>query len=368
MDAFAKSDDERDFYLDRQEGFILYVDLDKGETELDALHKELESNSERYVPIPKLTFFETKKIMEGFTNEKVYDIDTKEKLLDVIQSKDARENFLEFLHDAHVELDKWQQYYQERSRIRIIEWLRNQELQFVFEEDIDLPRPLVEKLKKSMFQAKAAQDVAQGRKTLTAKSTTYYSNEALNPRPKRGRPPKHVAKVEIEPQYTGDFYSTVPLSVIPFLFVPDITSLSSVTFSAKYGSEEELLASLRSSKRPEVNEIDLISRKLASLRSLSSQLTGGRKSSHAVSSALMQPRLQFNVSESELALALEEEKEHLLAPAKAVSAPSAKAAAASSKKSAKPTKSVPVKSSPAKPASTKVVSKETKSSSKSKRK
>jgi hypothetical protein len=34
MDAFAKSDDERDFYLDRMEGFIVYVDLDKGELEL----------------------------------------------------------------------------------------------------------------------------------------------------------------------------------------------------------------------------------------------------------------------------------------------------------------------------------------------
>ena len=40
--------------------------------------------------IPKLTFYETKKIMEGFVNEKVYDIDTKEKLLDIIQSKEAR--------------------------------------------------------------------------------------------------------------------------------------------------------------------------------------------------------------------------------------------------------------------------------------
>jgi len=38
--------------------------------------------------------------MEGFVNEKVYDIDTKEKLLDVIQSKEARENFLEFIYDT----------------------------------------------------------------------------------------------------------------------------------------------------------------------------------------------------------------------------------------------------------------------------
>ncbi|HSX25548.1 MAG TPA: UPF0158 family protein, partial [Chlamydiales bacterium] len=30
MDAFAKSDDERDFYLDKIEGFLVYADLDKG--------------------------------------------------------------------------------------------------------------------------------------------------------------------------------------------------------------------------------------------------------------------------------------------------------------------------------------------------
>jgi len=72
IEAFAKSDDERDFYLDRQEGFIVYVDLDKTEEELRLLEKELEKNQARYCLIPKLTFYETKKIMEGFINEKVW--------------------------------------------------------------------------------------------------------------------------------------------------------------------------------------------------------------------------------------------------------------------------------------------------------
>ncbi len=80
-------------------------------------------------------------------HEKVYDIDTKEKLLDLIAAKEARENFLEFIYDHLTELEKWQQYYQERSRIRIIEWLRLQNVQFVFEEDLDLPKLLVEKVK-----------------------------------------------------------------------------------------------------------------------------------------------------------------------------------------------------------------------------
>ena len=131
MDAFAKSDDERDFYLDLIEGFLIFADLDKNLEDLDLLEKELAENSERYRLIPKMTFYETKKFMEGFVNEKVYDIDTKEKLLDIIGSKEARENFLEFIYDHLTELEKWQQYYHERSRIRIIEWLREHEIIFV---------------------------------------------------------------------------------------------------------------------------------------------------------------------------------------------------------------------------------------------
>ena len=149
MDAFAKSDDERDFYLDKTEGFIVYVDLDKGEQEVDDLEKELLiDHPERYCLLPKMTFYETKKFMEGFVNEKVYDIDTKEKLLDIIQAKEARENFLEFIYDHLTELEKWQQFYQERSRIRIIEWLRLQQIQFVFEEDLDF----LEGQKKAKFE------------------------------------------------------------------------------------------------------------------------------------------------------------------------------------------------------------------------
>ena len=138
MDAFAKSDDERDFYLDKVEGFILFADLDKSEEDYQALMHELSAHPERYCLIPKLSFYEVKKIMEGFANEKVYDIDTKEKLLEIIQSKDAREQFLEFIYDNEAELEKWQQYYQERSRVRIIEWLRLNAFQFVFEEDLEL--------------------------------------------------------------------------------------------------------------------------------------------------------------------------------------------------------------------------------------
>lgn len=273
MEAFAKANDERDFYLDRNEGFIIYVDLDKTEEELHALHEELVQNPLRYCQIPKMTFYETKKIMESFVNEKVYDIDTKEKLLDIIQSKEARENFLEFVYDHHSEFEKWQQFYQERSRIRIIEWLRQNHFQFVFEEDLDLSKPIVEKLKLCLFQIKVNKEILAARKALAVKSKTYYSNEALNPRPKRGRPPKQAVKQEIEPQMTGDIYLSGNVAVRPFLFTPEYTASSAFTFSSKFETEEDLLASRRQLQGEKLVTLEDFQSKLATLRSLSDNWT-----------------------------------------------------------------------------------------------
>jgi hypothetical protein len=276
MDAFAKSDDERDFYLDRVEGFLLYVDLDKPQEELEALEKELSGSSgARYCLLPKMTFYEIKKFMEGFVQEKVYDIDTKEKLLDIISAKDSRENFLEFIYDHITELEKWQLYYQERFRIRIIEWLRQQNMQFVFEEELDLGRGTIEKVKRYQFDSKAPKEVMQTRELLLAKSKIYYSTEALNPRPKRGRPPKQVAKIEVEPQLTVDLYTQVTPTCRHFLYTPDITNAASVTFSAKFESEEHLLASLRGTTRLRVDaKLEALSQRLESLRTLSDRLSG----------------------------------------------------------------------------------------------
>lgn len=268
MEAFTKSDDERDFYLDRVEGFLVFVDLDKSTQELTALENELAENTERYCLIPKLTFYEAKKIMEGFVNEKVYDIDTKEKLLDIIQSKDARENFLEFLHDHPTELDKWQQYYQERSRVRIIEWLRANDFNFVFEEDLDLGKNVIEKLKKSLFETKVGKDVITGRKTLESKAKMYYSNEALNPKPKRGRPPKQIAKTEVEPQFTGDIYINVPAAVRPCLFTPDPSSILTIHFSSKFHADEKEQRRTSSSSATDA-VLESLNQKLAALKGIS---------------------------------------------------------------------------------------------------
>lgn len=283
MEAFAKSDDERDFYLDRIEGFIIYVDLDKTEEELNALTKEVEENPDRYSAIPKLSFFESKKIMESFVHEKVYDIDTKEKLLDIIQSKEAREHFLEFIYDHHMELEKWQQFYQERSRIRIIEWLRNHHYHFVFEEDLDLATNLVEKVKEHLFDKSVPKDVEVARKSLVTKAKSYYSNEALNPRPKRGRPPKQQEKVEMELQVTPDIYTTVPPNIRTFLFTPNITSIADITFSTRFETGQELLDQLKHGPSDQDENMNNISAKLAQLRQLSNNWMGNDREASSTS-------------------------------------------------------------------------------------
>ncbi len=277
IDAFAKSDDERDFYLDKIEGFIVFADLDKNFEDFDLLEKEVKENKSRYFLIPKMTFYETKKFMEGFINEKIYDIDTKEKLIDIIQSKEARENFLEFIYDHLTELEKWQQYYHERSRIRVIEWLRNQGILFVFEEDLTLAKNVLEKVKQHLFDVKVSRDVQAARDTIATKAKTYYSNEALNPRPKRGRPPKQAAKVEVEPEYSLDIYKTVPSALRSFLFLPDFSS-TSVTFSAKFDTEAQFIASLRGSLRGKIDSaLEDLSQRLESLRHLSDRLRADSK-------------------------------------------------------------------------------------------
>jgi len=274
IEAFSKSDDERDFYLDKIEGFLLFIDLEKDEADLESAELEIKKNKERFPLIPKLTFYETKKFMEGFVNEKVYDIDIKEKLLDIISSRESRENFLEFIYDHLVELDKWQQYYHERSRIRIIEWLRSHDFQFVFEEDLDLTKSMVEKLKMNTFEEKVAKDVQTARNGLVIKSKTYYSNEALNPRPKRGRPPKQVAKIEVEPQLVIDMYKMVPPATRPFLFVPDYCG-TAVSFSAKFDTEDQMRASLRGSAKDKIDtRLEMLSQRLESLRHISGRLKG----------------------------------------------------------------------------------------------
>ncbi|MCX6994477.1 MAG: UPF0158 family protein [Chlamydiae bacterium] len=270
MDAFTKSDDERSFFLDNKEGFLIFIDLGKPAEDIDALLLELKTHPARYCAIPKLSFYEIKKIMEGFVNEKVYDIDTKEKLLDIIHSKDARENFLDFIYDHLTEQEKWQQYYLERFRIRIIEWLCQNNLHFVFEEDLDLGKSLLEKVKLHFLDNKVSKDLQVARESLEQKARSYYSLEALNPRPKRGRPPKQIIKITPEIQLSQDLFLTVPSPLRSFLYIPEIITSTAITFSSKYETEEDFLASRNQNKllKDDWHSLD---DKLSALRTLATK-------------------------------------------------------------------------------------------------
>ena len=84
-----------------------------------------------------------------------------------------------------------------------------------------------------------------------------------------------MAKVEVEPQVTVDMYTTVPPVCRLFLFLPEIMSAASVTFSAKFDTEAQLLANLRGSTRVKVDtKLQALSERLESLRTLSSRLAG----------------------------------------------------------------------------------------------
>jgi len=76
----------------------------------------------------------------------------------------------------------------------------------------------------------------------------------------------------MEPQYTLDIYKTVPILARPYLFMPDFTS-TSVTFSAKFDTEAQLIASLRGSSRVKIDsKLEALSQRLESLRHLSDRL------------------------------------------------------------------------------------------------
>jgi len=95
----------------------------------------------------------------------------------------------------------------------------------------------------------------------------------LNPRPKRGRPPKQVAKIEVETQITSDIYTQVPQAARRFLYIPEIASANAITFSEKFDTEEDFLAHMRGTSRTDAeNQLEALSEKIASLRKLSSQL------------------------------------------------------------------------------------------------
>lgn len=274
IEAFSKAGDERDFVFDSTEGFILYMDLDASEEDLQTLSKEIDNES-RYLPIPKMSFFEARRIMEAFVNDKIYDIDAREKLLDISKKRHARRDFLLFLDDLPAEMEKWKPFYHSCMRIRVIEWLRKHSLSFVFEEELSLDPSILEKLKQQQFTAKLPKSLAEERKALIIKSKIYYSNEALHPRPRRGRPPKHINKAKPAITVVNDHLSSVPKSVEAFLLLSDFDSNDSNVFSPLLRDELKAIQSPTPVEEPE--QLKILSEKLEELHKLNQAIRLARK-------------------------------------------------------------------------------------------
>ena len=186
----------------------------------------------------------------------------------------------------------------------------------MFEEDLDLGKTAIEKLKQHLFDTKANKDIVNARKALFAKAKTYYSNEALNPRPKRGRPPKQAAKTEVEPQLTEDIYATVVPAIRPFVFKPDISSSAAITFSAKFESEDKLSTLRRQSYTADAETtLETLNLKLASLRSLSSRWQAMEAEKDGIRNPpppRVQPELVVEEDEDEEELEVEEEFDEVM--------------------------------------------------------
>jgi hypothetical protein len=118
-----------------------------------------------------------------------------------------------------------------------------------------------------------SKDLQTARKFIIAKAKTYYSCEALNPRPKRGRPPKQSIKTETEQEISMDIYTAVPKAIRPFLFTPDISGTTLASFSSKFDNEEQILVARRQQLEQSLDVSD-VNKQLEALRKLSASWQG----------------------------------------------------------------------------------------------
>jgi hypothetical protein len=91
----------------------------------------------------------------------------------------------------------------------------------------------------------------------------------------------------------------VPSPCRTFLYLPDITNAASITFSAKYDTEAQLLASLRGSSRIKVDtKLQALSERLESLRHLSTRRITGIDSSSLADQDVKQMKPEFQQTEN----------------------------------------------------------------------
>ena len=253
IEVFVRSDDEYEFYFDLTEGALIYVCLDANDKELHDLELSLSTHSDRFILIPKRTLYEIRKYMDMFLQERVNDIEVKEKLSEILLSRNFKNKFPEACGEYIQEYIKWDKFFFEKMRMVVIEWLCSKNLLFVFEEDL---QSMMSATDICLLKESRGDNKAHSSKTgqmlynqLLAKAKSYYKEEVLHPKPKRGRPPKKVEKQQQNTSLTSDIYFSIPEKIYHFIYrdsegwqmplLPLLPSVDAGTRAILYGEEEE---------------------------------------------------------------------------------------------------------------------------------
>lgn len=197
VDVFIKSDEDHDFYFDAETGAIFYVDLTSDEDKLEELYNFLLKFPKRLFLFPKMTEYERRKIVEAFLHGKVNDLDVSEKVSRELDFLGYESKVIDILKEYGTEIEKWTAFFSEKMRVMSIEWLNKvikmndvKPFSYVFEEDIIqyMDRDKIVAFKESMGSKN--ENISSIREDLIEFSKIYFEHEIIDPKPKRGRPPK----------------------------------------------------------------------------------------------------------------------------------------------------------------------------------
>ncbi|MCK5787909.1 MAG: hypothetical protein KAH32_02845 [Chlamydiia bacterium] len=210
--VFIRSDDDNDFLLDTKTGAFLLLDLKAEDADMDHLQKFLEGEEDRFFLVPKITEYEKRKIFEEFINYKVNDLEVSERISDTLDTLGYESRAIEILQEYPYEYDKWISFFSEKIRIRVVRWLNKTSqsmksgFSYVFEEDLTnyISKEELISFKENYITNK--QSISGIVKKLHQMSKLYLEDEIVNPKPRRGRPPKGHNSAVKEALFIPDMY------------------------------------------------------------------------------------------------------------------------------------------------------------------
>ncbi|MCK4852264.1 MAG: hypothetical protein KAS86_04035 [Candidatus Omnitrophica bacterium] len=126
--AFQKCTIEGEYFLDAENGEMIYVSEVDDTKKKEAALEKMNSDPERYVLLP------TDSSRKGYNDmldfiATVKDEDLKEKLYVALDGRGAFRRFKNILLNHHEERDEWFRFQEKRTRERINEWLEANEIE-----------------------------------------------------------------------------------------------------------------------------------------------------------------------------------------------------------------------------------------------